>query len=73
MDKDVPGNGWKEHQQLVLYQISELIEAVGRLEQTVNKNNIKLAKLEIKSGVWGACGSAIILIGWIFINWIKRS
>ena len=57
-------NDWNEYRALVLHELENLNKAVDALE--VERINVReeIAKLKVKSGIWGMIGGAIpVLIG----------
>jgi len=67
----IPGstaNGWNEYSRLVLNELERLNENYEKLEAGVIEIKVDIAKLQVKSGVWGLAGGAIsVLITILFL------
>lgn len=52
--------------------ITEIKESQGDIYEKVNDLATKVAKLEVKSGIWGSIGGIVVVIGAILLNWIAK-
>jgi len=55
-------NGWNEYQKLVLHELHELNLKFDKNSQDIQNIREQVAKLKVKSGVWGAIGGMIPII-----------
>lgn len=63
------GDGWPEWRKHVLLTLESFTEGMRDLTAQVVSCRIQIAKLKVKSGLWGAMGASVpILIG--FILWL---
>ncbi len=57
-------NDWNKWSQYVLKELERLNTCYKGLDEKANRINIEIARLKVKSGMWGAIGGAIpILVG----------
>lgn len=57
-------NGWNEYAKLVLSELERLDKWCGQIATEQQNIRIEIAKLKVKSGVWGAVAGAIpVVIG----------
>lgn len=66
-------NGWTEWGKYVLKELERLNACYASLDEKVDKTNIEIAKLKIKSGVWGAIAGLIPVVIVLIIVYIKFS
>lgn len=52
-------NGWSRAEMMVLTKLDELQKSVDRLEDALVLVRIDVAKLKVKSGLWGAIAGTI--------------
>jgi len=66
------GNGWDEYQKLVLHELKQLNKKADTnlIEHAAIKEDI--AKLKVKSGVWGLIGG-MIPVGIALLIWILKT
>lgn len=57
-----PEDGWKEWSNYVLKELERLDECYQRLDTKVGQVLEEIARLKVKSGVWGALGGLIPVI-----------
>ena len=55
-------NGWIENKKLVYDRLERMSETLNKIDDKVDDITIEIAKLKIKSGVWGLMGGAIVSI-----------
>jgi len=55
-------NGWIENKKLVYDRLERMSETLTKIDDKVDDITIEIAKLKIKSGVWGLMGGAIVSI-----------
>ena len=65
-------NRWTEWSKFVLKELERLNDCYESLNKNLNKMNVEIAKLKVKSGVWGLVGGAIpVAIG--LAIWLLKS
>ncbi len=66
-------NGWEEYKRLVLEELKTSKESRKEIKICLTNIKVEIAKLKVKSGIWGAIAGAIpatvILIFWLLKNW----
>lgn len=55
-------NGWKEWKKHVLIELKDHKEQMTQVHIAINNLSVQNAKLEVKSGMWGALGGLIMII-----------
>ena len=61
-------NGWNEYSRLVLAELERLNVNYEKLEDGIISIKVDIAKLQVKSGVWGLAGGAIsVLVTVLFL------
>ena len=55
-------DGWKEWSKYVLLELERLNTCYNNLDAKVNKINVEIAMLKVKSGIWGALGGILVAI-----------
>lgn len=53
------GRGWSEYSKLVLSELERLGDEIKAVNDSLNKINVEIATLKVKSGVWGLVGASI--------------
>ncbi len=64
-------DGWSENRKLVEFQLQRLSEVVDKLERAVDALNFKITRLEVKAGIWGAIGSALVAVPTAIALWLS--
>ncbi len=66
-------NGWEEYKRLVLEELKTSKESRKEIKLCLTNIKVEIAKLKVKSGIWGAIAGAIpatvILILLLLKNW----
>lgn len=65
-------NGWDEHQKLVLFRLDEITKAVADMRREIVDIKVDNGVLKMKSTVWGAVGSGVVILIMIAIEWLKK-
>jgi len=65
-------NGWDEWGKFVLKELERLNGCYESVDGRLNKIVAEIAKLKVKSGVWGLVGGAILVITSLGI-WLLKS
>lgn len=79
---DESGNGWDEWKRHILEEnrrqnaeLCEMRREMGSLKESMQEKigelRAEIARLQIKSGLWGAAGAAIPVIIGIALNYLK--
>ncbi len=55
-------NGWKEHQRLVLSELKRQGNWLESLDRRMGDIRVEVAKLQVKSGLWGAVAGGVMTI-----------
>ena len=55
----MPDNSWDEWRNHVLLELEENSKQMKNIYESLNNVKIEIAKLKVKSGVWGALAGAI--------------
>lgn len=71
---------WREYQKLVLSELQRLNDVVISLDQKIQTNvygeisklRVKIAMLEVKSGIYGSVGGLIATISVIAIQYLRK-
>lgn len=66
-----PDDNWIENMKLVEYQLRQLSGLVEKLDKAVDALNVKIARLEVKAGIWGVIGSALVAIPTAIAVWLS--
>lgn len=56
------GNGWKEHQLMVLHELSRLNDWCKAMDDKMDNLSEQVSILKFKAGVWGAAAGAIPVV-----------
>ena len=63
----MPANGWNEYSKMVLKELENNEKDHKIMMDKLNKIQVEIAMLKVKSGVWGAIAGAIpVIIAFIF-------
>ena len=57
--------GWGAYERLVLAKLEELSEDIKEIQSTQARQNVEIAMLRVKSGLWGATAGLIPFGLWI--------
>lgn len=66
------GNGWTQYQKLVLAELERLSEGNEAISERLNKIEINIAMLQVKSGLWGLIGGSIPVMIMIAVEVMKK-
>lgn len=66
-----PGNGWNEWSRHILKELERLNECYDKLDGRLRNIEQDMAMLKVKSGVWGATGAALVIVGQVLIKALK--
>lgn len=66
------GNGWTQYQRLVLSELERLGEGQDKIEAQLAKVEVRIAILQVKSGIWGFLGGAMTVVIMILVEFIKK-
>lgn len=58
-------DGWGSYERLVLAKLEELSEDIKEIQSTQARQNVEIAMLRVKSGLWGATAGLIPFGLWI--------
>lgn len=58
-------DGWGAYERLVLAKLEELSEDIKEMQATQARQNVEIAMLRVKSGLWGATAGLIPFGLWI--------
>jgi hypothetical protein len=58
-------DGWGAYERLVLAKLEELSEDIKEIQSTQARQNVEIAMLRVKSGLWGATAGLIPFGLWI--------
>ena len=50
---------WEKDQKLVMHELKRINESLCKFDDKIDNMSSKIAKLEVKSSVWGAIGGMI--------------
>ena len=64
-------NGWNEWSKVVLRKLDDHSAKLEKVGTEIVKMRERLARLEVKSGIWGIVGGAVVLIVALGISWVK--
>ena len=64
-------NGWPKHEVHVLAELARLSTATDRLTGALFRFESRIAKLEVRAGIWGALGGAIPLAIALLVGWLR--
>ncbi len=57
-------NGWNEWSKYVLKELERLNSCYHEMDKKLNRITVDIAKLKVKSGIWGLIGGAVpVVIG----------
>lgn len=65
-------NSWNYYQKLVTEKLEEHSEKLDKVQDNLVAIQIEIATLKVKSGVWGAIGSAVVILLFFGINYYVR-
>ena len=57
--------GWGSYERLVLAKLEELSEDIKEIQKNQARQNVEIAMLRVKSGLWGATAGLIPFGLWI--------
>lgn len=66
-----PENDWKYQKSLIMSTLSRLEKHDQEIFNRLNRIDVRLAKLTVKSGIWGLIGACIPVIIGLAITYIK--
>lgn len=66
-------NNWLKYQELVLAELKRHSMSLNSLEKHLNKIEIEIAMLKLKSGIWGMLGAAIPLGIAMLVELIRKT
>ena len=66
-------NGWSEWENYVLKRLESNDESHKDIMKQLQTIHIDIAKLKVKSGVWGAIGGAMLAGPTLLINWFMTN
>lgn len=66
------GNGWTTYQKLVLAELERHGEKLEKLEAHLNRVEIEIAMLKVKSGAWGLMGGAVPVVIMLLVEFLKK-
>lgn len=72
-DSIPPKNGWKYQESLVLTTLKRLEKNDVIIFEKLNKIQVEIATLKVKSGIWGLIGACIPVAIGLIISFIKFS
>jgi hypothetical protein len=58
-------DGWGSYERLVLAKLEELSDDIKEIQSTQARQNVEIAMLRVKSGLWGATAGLIPFGLWI--------
>lgn len=64
--------GWTEWSKHVLIELKRLDSSIKDLDGHIRQVHVELAMLKVKSGLWGAVGSVIILIPTLIVYMLTK-
>ena len=67
----MPDDDWNTWSMFVLKELERLNKSYNDLDEKIDRININLTKLNVKSGVWGMAGAAIPTVGAILFILLK--
>ena len=65
-------NGWSQWKEHVLKELERFDENQQEMTEALYKCHIEIAKLQVKSGVWGLIGGMIPVMIYILISYAKN-
>lgn len=57
--------GWGSYERMVLAKLEELSDDIKEIQATQSRQNVEIAMLRVKSGLWGATAGLIPFGLWI--------
>ena len=64
-------NGWNEWSKFVLKELERLNSCYDAIDKKVDKINVELAMLKVKSGIWGATAGIVGSLAILLFQLIK--
>jgi len=67
----ITANGWNEYSRLVLTELERLNDNYESLRNGIVEIKVDIAKLQVKSGVWGLVGGGVSVLVTILVLLVK--
>lgn len=64
-------NGWDEHKRLIAQELKDLKAGQLSVNETLTSIQVSIAKLQVKSGVWGILGGSIPVALALGVLWVR--
>lgn len=63
---------WKTWSKYVLLELRRLANENDKIKEKLNVLENRLLIINLKSGVWGAIGAALTIIGYLILEYMKK-
>lgn len=75
MNEELPGqgasNGWAQWSRHVLSELKRQNDWLSGIQEELVQARLEIARLQVKSGIWGAVGGILALLGVSVIGLLK--